>query len=373
MSQVVELTQALVRLDTINPPGQEEAAAELVAGRLEAAGLEVERHELGGGRPSLVARLEGTGDRPPLCMTGHLDTVPLGSAKWSVDPLAAEIDGDRLYGRGTTDMKGGLAAIVVAAERLAALGRGEAGVELVVCAGEETGCEGALQVARSDRALGRAGAVLVAEPTLNYPCLAHKGVVWMTARTSGRSSHGSMPELGDNAVYKLARAVGRLERFRFEHPTDDLLGDPTLSVGTIEGGVKVNVVPDFACATVDVRTVPGLAEDDVVSALRAEMGDDVELELWVALPPVVTDPSERWVGDVFDVMEPLIGERPSPRGLAYFTDASALTPAYGNVPTIVCGPGDPGQAHQTDEHCSVELLDTSAEAFFEIGRRWCRL
>ena len=373
MSEVVELTQALVRLDTINPPGQEEEAAALVAGRLEAAGLEVERHELEPGRPSLVARLEGGGDRSPLCMTAHLDTVPLGRAEWSRAPLAAEIDGDRLYGRGATDMKGGLAAIVVAAERLAGLGRGEGGLELVLCAGEETGCEGALQLAQRDRALGRAGAVLVAEPTLNYPCVAHKGVVWMTARTTGRSSHGSMPELGDNAVYKLARAIGRLERFSFDHPTDDLLGDPTLSVGTIEGGVKVNVVPDFACATVDVRTVPGLDDDAVLSALRAEMGDEVELEPWVALPPVVTDPGEGWVDDVFEVMAPLIGERAEPRGLAYFTDASALTPAYGGPPTIVCGPGDPGQAHQTDEHCSLALLEAATEGFFEIGRRWCRL
>jgi len=373
LSELVDLTKALVRLDTINPPGQEAEAAELVAGRLEAAGLEVERYELGAGRPSLVARLEGGGDRPPLCMTGHLDTVPLGRAEWSRDPFAGETDGDRLYGRGTTDMKGGLAAIVVAAERLAGLGRGAGGLELVLCAGEETGCEGALHVAGLDGALGRAGAVLVAEPTLNYPCVAHKGVVWMTARTSGRSSHGSMPELGDNAVYKLARAIGRLEGFRFDHPTDDLLGDPTLSVGTIEGGVKVNVVPDFACATVDVRTVPGLDDDGVLTALRAETGDEVELEPWVALPPVVTDPAEGWVAEVFDLMEPLVGERPEPRGLAYFTDASALTPAYGGVPTIVCGPGDPGQAHQTDEHCSLELLEVAAEGFFEIGRRWCRL
>ena len=373
MSEVVELTKALVRLDTINPPGQEQEAAELVGARLEAAGFDVQSHELAPGRPSLVARLEGGGDRAPLCMTAHLDTVPLGSAEWSRDPFAGETDGDRLYGRGTTDMKGGLAAIVVAAERLAGLGRGEAGLELVLCAAEETGCEGALQVAGVDGALGRAGAVLVAEPTLNYPCVAHKGVVWMTARTSGRSSHGSMPELGDNAVYKLARAIGALERFRFDHPTDELLGDPTLSLGTVEGGVKVNVVPDSACATVDVRTVPGLSADDVVSALRAELGEEVELEPWVALPPVVTDPGEGWVGEVFELMETLIGERPTPRGLAYFTDACALTPAYGGVPTIVCGPGDPGQAHQTDEHCSLELLDTAAAAFFEIGRRWCRL
>ncbi len=90
----------------------------------------------------------------------------------------------------------------------------------------------------------------------------------------------------------------------------------------------------------------------------------------VKLPPVVTDPDDPWVTEVFDVMGPLIGEAPAPRGLAYFTDASALTPAYGGPPTIICGPGDAGQAHQTDEHCSIARLEAAAEGFFEIARRW---
>ena len=141
--------------------------------------------------------------------------MPLGKADWSVDPFSGETDGDRLFGRGTSDMKGGTAAIVVAAERLAALGCGSpsAGLELVLCAGEETGCEGALALAGADGLLGRCGAVLVAEPTTNYPCVAHKGVVWADAVARGKTAHGSMPHLGENAIFKLARAVLALEDF----------------------------------------------------------------------------------------------------------------------------------------------------------------
>jgi succinyl-diaminopimelate desuccinylase len=371
VSEVVELTRRLVQTETINPPGGEAAAAGIVAERLEAAGFSVESHELAPGRTGLVARLGGD-SRPPLCMTAHLDTVPLGRAEWSRDPLGGEIDGDRLYGRGTSDMKGGLAAIVVAAERVAALGAGEAGLELVLCAAEETGCEGARQMAEAG-ALGRAGAVLVAEPTSNHPCIAHKGVVWLDARTTGRTAHGSMPELGDNAVYKLARAVTELERFQLPEAEHDLLGRPTLSVGTFSGGMNVNSVPDEATAGIDIRTVPGLAEDDAIAAVERLLGDEVQLGVRVKLPPVVTAPDDPWVAEVYDVMEPLLGERPAPRGLAYFTDASALTPAYGGPPTIICGPGHPEQAHQTDEHCSIANLEAAAEGFFEIARRWCRL
>ena len=157
--------------------------------------------------------------------------MPLGRAEWTREPLAGEIDGDRLYGRGTSDMKGGLAAIVVAAERVAELGSGDAQLELVLCAAEETGCEGALALAESEGALGRVGAVLVAEPTSNYPCTAHKGVVWLDAHTSGRTAHGSMPDLGENAVYALARAIGKLEELELPQVEHELLGDPTLSAG----------------------------------------------------------------------------------------------------------------------------------------------
>jgi succinyl-diaminopimelate desuccinylase len=372
-ADVVELTRELVGIRTVNPPGEEEKAASLLAARLEAAGFSVESHAFDAGRTSLVARWGVSDGAPSLCLTGHLDTVPLGRAEWSVDPFSGETDGDRLFGRGTSDMKGGTAAIVVAAERVAALGGSPtAGLELVLCAGEETGCEGALALARADGALGRCGAVLVAEPTTNYPCVAHKGVVWADAVTRGKTAHGSMPELGENAIYPLAQAILSLQDLAFdaEHP---LLGRPTVSLGTFSGGININSVPDYATAGIDVRTVPGLDGDAVLDALRSCLGDGVELEPRVMLDPIDTAPDDEWVRTVFSVMEGFIDETPEPRGLAYFTDAAALSPAYGSPPTIVCGPGDAEQAHRTDESCSMSALEAAGEGFFEIARRWCGL
>jgi succinyl-diaminopimelate desuccinylase len=371
---VVELARELVRTETINPPGDEARAARILAARLEAAGLEVTAHELGGPeRTSLVARWRGTGDAPALCLTGHLDTVPLGGSDWARDPLGGEVADGRLHGRGASDMKAGVAAIVVAAERVAALGRGRAGLEIVLCAGEETGCDGALALANGGGALGDCGALLVAEPTTNYPCVAHKGVVWLDMLADGKTAHGSMPHLGENAVHKLARAIVALEDFAFDAEEHPLLGAPTLNVGTVAGGLNINSVPDRARAGLDVRTVPGLDGDAVAAQLRAAAGDEVRIEPRLALDPVDTDPGDEWVREVFDVMAPLIGEAPEPRGLAYFTDACALVPAYGTPPAIVCGPGDADQAHRTDESCSVAALEAAADGFFEIARRWCGL
>ena len=364
----VDLALALVQLETVNPPGNEEIAADLLGSRLEAAGFELVRHELAPGRPNLIARLAGTDpDRPVLCMTGHLDTVPLGGAPWSVEPFGELRDG-RLHGRGSSDMKSGVAAIVVAAERVAALGRGAAGLELVLTAGEETGCAGGIQLA-DDGVLGRAGAVLVAEPTGGLPHVAHKGVVFVRAHTEGVSAHGSAPHLGRNAIYPLARAVAALAQLTFDVPTHPVLGDPTINVGTIGGGTSINVVPDRAEAQIDVRTVPGLTGDAVLERLHATAGPDVTLEPWIDLDPVVTDPDDPWVRELVA----LAGGPDEPRGLTYFTDAAALVPAYGNPPTVIWGPGEAAQAHQTNEWAQADKIDAAADGFFEVARRWCGL
>ena len=119
--------------------------------------------------------------------------------------------------------------------------------------------------------------------------------------------------------------------------------------------------------------MPGRDADAVRAQLGAAAGDEVRIETRLALDPIDTDPGDAWVRSVFEVMEPLIGAAPAPRGLAYFTDAAALVPAYGTPPAVICGPGDADQAHRTDESCSVAALEAAAEGFFEVARRWCGL
>ncbi len=367
----VTLTRDLVRFDTINPPGEERVCAHHIGGMLEASGFRVDYHEFADQRTSLIARLDGSGDGPPICFTGHIDVVPLGKAAWSHDPFAGERDGDRLFGRGVTDMKGALAAIVLAAQRIAALPERKAGLVLVLTAGEETRCEGAHHLAAQPGALGSAGAVLVGEPTANQPLVGHKGLVRYRIKTTGVTAHASMPEQGDNAILKIAEVVQRLERFDFGVAPHPVMGSPTLNVGTITGGLNINSVPDEAEIGVDIRTIPGQTADEIEVRLEAALGPEVGVTNIANEDSVVTDARDEWVQQVYDVMEPLLGRRPQPATAVYFTDGSVLKPAYGGPPTVILGPGEPTCAHKTDEYCSIVKLEAATEAYLDIMRRWC--
>jgi succinyl-diaminopimelate desuccinylase len=190
MTSSVELTQDLVRFRTINPPGDERACAERLASLLEDAGFAVDLTPFGEGRAQLVARIGGASRKPAIGFTGHLDTVPLGAQPWSVDPLAAEIKDGKLYGRGSSDMKSGVAAFVMAGVALAGKLANTPGVVMYITAGEETGCTGAAAMAR-EISLPRVGALVVAEPTGNQPLVGHKGALWLEAVTTGVTAHGS--------------------------------------------------------------------------------------------------------------------------------------------------------------------------------------
>jgi succinyl-diaminopimelate desuccinylase len=372
MLDTLSLTRELLRFDTISPPGDEEACARHLAGVLEAAGFTLAFHQAADRRTNLVARRGGRADTSPLCFTGHLDTVPLGTRPWRCDPFAGELADGRLYGRGSSDMKGGIAAFVTAACHLADRLPGTPGLVLVITADEETGAQGAQYLAGLHGALGRAGAVVVAEPTDNYPFVGHKGALWLEARTSGVTAHGSMPERGVNAIYRMARAVTKLEQYTFEaaHP---VLGRPTLNVGTIHGGLNINSVPDAATIKIDIRTIPELKHAVLSDRLAEYLGEEVALAPLIDVEGLWTDPGHPWVEQVFDLVTPVLGARPEVRAAPYFTDGASLATAYGGAPTVVLGPGELALAHQTDEYCEVAKLEQAVELYVELARRWCGL
>lgn len=363
----IDLTRKLVQFDTRNPPGDEAACAGFLADLLADAGFDVQAHPFAEGRTNLVARGAGAPRRAPLCLSGHLDTVPLGEAPWSRDPLAGTIAGERLYGRGASDMKGGVAAMVAA---VCTVGP-HPDVCLVLTAGEENGCEGARFLAARGLLPERLGALVVGEPTANAPLVGHKGVLWLEIEMAGRTAHGSAPELGDNAVCKAARLIRRLEKWTFPNAPHPYLGAPTLNVGMIRGGLNINSVPDRAVISLDIRTVPGVRHAAVREALAGLSDDPIGIRTLADMACVASDPAHVWIESVFKVVAGQTGERPSPRGAAYFTDAAALSAACGAPPTVILGPGEPAQAHQTDEFVRLPRI-TEAEAIYtEIIRAWC--
>jgi len=367
-----DLTRELLRFNTVNPPGEEEACVRHLGRMLEAAGFMIDEHAFAPHRTSLVARLGNGGPTPPICFAGHIDTVPLGGMPWTRDAFAGETSNGRLYGRGSTDMKSGVAAFVAAAVAAAPRLASTPGVVLVITASEETACEGARHLA-SVGALPRAGAIVVGEPTGNAACVGHKGALWLEARTSGVTAHGSLPEHGVNAVYKAARAVLMLEKYEFGATPHPVLGRPTLNVGYLHGGLNVNSVPDAAVIGIDIRTIPSVRHPALHDHLASHLGPDVVLSTLTDSDAVWTNPDDPWVHEVMEVAERVAGSPPDVRAVSYFTDASVLTPAMGDAPTVIIGPGEIELMHRTDEYCLVERLEQAVDIYGELIRRWCRL
>ncbi|URN04745.1 M20/M25/M40 family metallo-hydrolase [Actinomadura madurae] len=299
----------------------------------------------------------------PVTFTGHLDTVPADPSGWSFDPLGGEVRGGRLLGRGSSDMKAGVACQIAAAVR--ASRDGGCPVQLVLTFGEETGCEGAARLGPD--APAPADLLVVAEPTGNRTVLGHKGALWLRATARGVSAHGSRPELGRNALAALAAAATRVHGHR-DWPVSPTHGPVTVNVGTFHAGVQPNLVPDHAEMSIDVRTVPEFGSGDAVARIGELCGAEIAIERLVDLPGVATDPTAPGIADVMEILEPGSSAR-RPRYATYFTDASVLTAELGEPAVVVFGPGDPDQAHVTDETCSVAGIASATEAFYALLRR----
>lgn len=325
-------------------------------------------------REQLIAQFGGNG--PPLTLAGHVDTVPADPADWSVDPWAGATDGTRLVGRGSSDMKSGIAAMVTAVVGHLRRKHDCRGIQVVLTAAEETGCQGALEIPPS--ALRSGGPLLVGEPTANALVPAHKGALWLRLQARGRAAHGSAPELGDNAVVRLARAVTAVHDAS-SWPSDERFGQVTANVGRLWGGVQPNVVPDFAELLLDLRTVPGIDTDQLREKVKSLAGQGVTVSDLVALPLIDTaldDPFVELVREALAVNG--LPDAPAPPA-RYFTDASALVGLLGNtsagqpapVPTVILGPGEPDQCHVVDEWCRLDRVEQAVEVYSCILAAWC--
>lgn len=366
----VQLAQELIRFDTVNPPGFERDCAAYLGRILEAAGFETSYEDFDEGRTTLIARLAGSDSGlSPLAITGHLDTVPFGHQPWTREPLAGEISDGRLYGRGASDMKSGVAVAVTSAVA-AAKRRPKRGLLLVLTAGEETGCDGSRYVAGVPDLLGEASGLLVAEPTSNYPAIGHRGALWVRAQSAGKTAYGSMPERGVNAIYRAAKAISKLEDFGFNEKPDSLLGSPSINVGTVQGGMNVNSVPDFAEFTVDIRSISENAHDRTLEQISSYLGEDVSLQAFVDLKPVKSAPDDPFVACAYRVVEKELGLTPEPRTLPFFTDASILAEAMA-ASTVIIGPGETSLAHQTDEYCVVDRIPECEVIYRRLIEAWC--
>lgn len=367
VSDLRETLATLVRTPSENPAftggrTDESAVAEQVAGVLRELGLEVTEHEPARGRMSVVGRLRGRGGGLSLMLYAHHDTVGVEGMD---EPFAARVEGNRLYGRGAYDMKGGLAACIAALRALLAGGGGPRGDVLVVSvADEEDASLGMEEVLRHHTA----DAAIVTEPTELAVCTAHKGFAWIEVVAHGRAAHGSRPHLGEDANLAMARVLGEIAaieaslRDAAPHP---LLGRPSLHVGVLRGGTGPSVYAAESRAVIERRTLPGesaaaaLAEVETAVARAAAGGGlrggiRIEVRTLLARDAFEASADSRIVAAVRAAHTGATGSGPPPRGVSFWTDAALLAAA--GIDTVLLGPAGEGA------HADVEWVDLDSVA-----------
>jgi acetylornithine deacetylase len=362
MEPLLSLLSDLVRIPSMNPMGRtrtgaaytEEGLAEYVKAYAQKAGMDVETYPVAPHRPNVIARVDA-GAGQTLMLEAHLDTVHADTM--TISPFEPVVRDGRLYGRGACDTKGSLAAFLYAITSLLADGaKLRYDVLLAAVADEEYQFTGArTAVARGLRAdFGISG-----EPTGLRIVRAHKGVTRWRLHTRGKAAHSAYPERGENAIYRMGKILIRLDAYAsglqqaVPHP---VLGPPALSVGVIEGGQAVNIVPDSCTIEIDRRTLPGETRDDVLTPVERLLGD---MDGWSMDEPHLSVEGMDVPGDAAIVrllQDAIAAEhiRPVVEGAQYATDAGTYNGA--GIPTVVFGPGDISRAHTAEEYIEVDQL-----------------
>ncbi|HEY0606637.1 MAG TPA: ArgE/DapE family deacylase [Herpetosiphonaceae bacterium] len=377
MHAVTQLLHDLVAIDSINPdlvPGSagESAIAAFIADWLRAAGLDVEIDEPSPGRPSVVGIARGSGGGRSLMLNAHVDTVGVAGME---QPHTPRIEGNRLYGRGAYDMKGGLAAIMIAgAEATKHDLRGD--VIVTAVADEEYASLGTESIVKR----WRADAAIVTEPTQLQICLAHKGFTWLEIETRGVAAHGSKPDLGVDAIAKMGQVLVGLEaldrslRSESSHP---LLHSGSLHASLISGGQELSSYPERCTLMVERRTIPGETQAIVEAQIKEllvenaarDAGFQATLRTTFERLPFEVAADEPIVVELLRQARGILGAEPNLVGETPWMDSAILSAA--GIPTVVFGPSGTG-AHAVVEWVDLESVDRCAQVLLATALEFCK-
>ncbi len=367
MDEALALLHTMISCDTVNPPGNEKTLALQLQELLLNEDIDCQLDEFAANRANLIFKIKGQESSKALLVTGHLDTVPPGEMPWQYDPFLGAIENGYIYGRGVSDMKGSDAAMLYAIVRLKRKGIvPKQDVVFLATADEELSCLGAKRFVEQE-GMVNIGAVLVGEPSDGDLLLAHKGAAWVEVTTHGRTAHGSMPNLGINAIMAMNDFLSAFTKQKFNIDPHPVLGMPTYSIDKVKGGVAINVVPDSCTCSIDFRTIPGQRKEDIESMLKAAFAEakinnkqfSAEYKFKCLLPSVSCPDGDK----IIDYALQAAGKKLRQRGVNYFTDASSLV-GEKNLPVIIYGPGADSQAHQPNEKLALDKFFEAIE-FYE--------
>jgi acetylornithine deacetylase/succinyl-diaminopimelate desuccinylase family protein len=355
----------LVRTRSENPPGDEAAAGAVTESYCRDLGLDVEIHEAEPGRPNVIART-GTGKGPTLTYCSHIDVVPAGNpALWDRDPYSAHIADGVMHGRGSADAKGPCAAAIEAVNLLLDAGTELNGtLELAFVSDEEAmGFKGAGWLV--EQGIVEPDLAIVGEPTSLRLVRAQRGANWIRLTTHGLAGHGSAPERGRNAINYMSEVVSHIES-TVPDVSHEVLGGPSINVGTITGGEKVNIIPASCSVEIDRRSIPGETPEELIAQLEAavELAKarypelTATVELMFAGMPFEIDPTSELVSTVADAIASVTDKPAELIGFRGASDARFM--AEMGAQTIVLGPGDIATAHTAREHVDLDEVEACA-------------
>ncbi len=375
--ETVELLQRLIQTQSTNPPGNENRIAAFIKAYLSQNGIKVARIPLDAGRSSLVATIPGREDGS-IVLCGHMDTVDAHEEKWSVPPFEGQIEENRAWGRGSADMKSGVAVILELATLIAREGlTPRKNLILAFTADEEQAYRGARSVVQSGL-IDDAEFLIITEPTAGGVFIGQKGELWVETTFSGKAAHGSVPELGINAILPAAQFCLQLAEAAKQFDKIPGRGQSTLNIGQIDGGWQVNVVPDTTRVKLDVRFVSDEEKTKVLNLVE-KLGTEVAAQTGVQFstriisenPPIISDVHHPDVQDFLNVVKKSTGPSEEVVLAPYYTDAGVIVTAL-NIPVVIYGPGDIAQAHRPDEYLSLDSLYEALEVlarFLDPDRR----
>lgn len=371
---LIDDLSAMVRIPSVNTFGNsdpkrpaEEEMAQFFEARMKEIGLDVSSAHVADGRRNVWGRLRGTGNGPTIMLAGHLDTVGVPGYE---NPFEPTIKDGRIHGRGSCDMKAGLAAYLEVARILVASDAPLNGD--VIIAGvvdEEDAMIGSKDFGENGPHVDCA---IVAEPSKLAISTAHRGQICLFIRTHGKSTHSSVPENGINAIYHMSAVVDALLAYANTLSTrdpDPLCGKPTFSIGAIKGGEGASSVPDFCEIEVDRRTVPGETYDSVSAELKdvleqvAATTPDFNYEISppsLNCPPLKTDMSSPLVLAISSAVKKISGQDAKYMTFPGSTDA----PNFG-CPTVICGAGDLAQCHSVNEYVPISEIKSAVDIYLE--------
>jgi len=370
--EVVELTQALVRCPSINPPGDTTAPANILLDKFRENNISAEIIEGKKEACNVVARLPGQNKGKTLVINGHIDVV-LPGENWTVDPFGGEIRDGRIYGRGSSDMKSGVAALaaaMIAFKRSGANFDGE--IIFMGVAEEEIAGEFGTIYLLKNKIGANADFAIVSEPSTMRVEVGNRGLRWIDIIVRGKASHAGRPHVGINAISYAAKLIVAINAMKFQNRNDAFeIPSPSISVTMINGGNKVNIIPERCELAVDRRMIPGETQETVIEELARVIesiaAEENELQIETRVNPNHFDPflisqDEPVVQATIEAFQQVMGRKPEITGKTGCTDASHLFKMAG-IPTVLFGPGSERLCHVADEYVDIEDVVLATEIF----------